>query len=65
MIIFLLLVFVCLVVEFIIYILQITFTIGISQNKDIGLTILSVQQMLLRVSYGLGPILLSPLLDYL
>ncbi|KAF0989361.1 hypothetical protein HZS_7561, partial [Henneguya salminicola] len=64
MIIFLLLGFVCLVVEFIIYIPQITFTIGISHEGDTGLTSLSLQQMLLRISYMLGPLLLSPLLDY-
>ncbi|KAF0986197.1 hypothetical protein HZS_6592, partial [Henneguya salminicola] len=53
-----------LVIEFIVYIPQITFTIRISQEGDTGLTSLSLQQILLRVSYMLGPLLLSPLFDY-
>ncbi|KAF0990934.1 hypothetical protein HZS_2185, partial [Henneguya salminicola] len=63
-IIFLLLGFFCVMIEFIIYIPEITFTIKISQEGDTEITSLSLQQMLLRVSYMLGPLILSPLLDY-
>ncbi|KAF0986870.1 hypothetical protein HZS_458 [Henneguya salminicola] len=64
MTIFLILGFVYSVIEFIIYIPQITFTIGISEEKDTELTSLSIQQMLLRLFYMLESLLLSPLLDY-